>query len=203
VLAFDPENADATVFLAAAERSLAAAGSPVTAGGPDPNISVAPADCTAHPTSFASGRYQVRELLGEGGKKKVYLAHDTLLDRDVAFALIKTEGLDEQSRARIQREAQAMGRGKERNIPSPPTGRTSGVRGAYIGAKPRTAIIKMTCEVPPTTLASHQATTFRIAIRTGGAACPSKDSSQCPKPAEVNAALSHWLATSLTDFWPK
>src|SRR3989304_5504044 len=35
---------------------------------------------------------------------------DTLLARDVAFALIKTEGLDEQARARITREAQAMGR---------------------------------------------------------------------------------------------
>ena len=40
----------------------------------------------------------------------MYLAHDTLLDRDVAFALIKTEGLDETSRSRISREAQAMGR---------------------------------------------------------------------------------------------
>ena len=40
----------------------------------------------------------------------VYLAHDTTLDREVAFALIKTDGLDETSRARIQREAQAMGR---------------------------------------------------------------------------------------------
>ena len=39
-----------------------------------------------------------------------HLAHDTLLDREVAFALIKTEGLDDTSRARIQREAQAMGR---------------------------------------------------------------------------------------------
>ncbi len=63
-----------------------------------------------HPTSFADGRYQVREPLGEGGKKKVFLAHDTLLDRDVAFALIKTEGLDEAGRSRISREAQAMGR---------------------------------------------------------------------------------------------
>jgi tetratricopeptide (TPR) repeat protein len=61
-------------------------------------------------TSFANGRYQVKSFLGEGGKKKVYLAHDTLLDRDVAFALIKSEGLDEASRTRIQREAQAMGR---------------------------------------------------------------------------------------------
>ena len=40
----------------------------------------------------------------------MYLAHDSLLDRDVAFALIKTEGLDEASRTRITREAQAMGR---------------------------------------------------------------------------------------------
>ncbi|HEY98373.1 MAG TPA: zinc-ribbon domain-containing protein, partial [Dehalococcoidia bacterium] len=50
---------------------------------------------TIQPTSFADGRYQVEKFLGEGGKKKVYLAHDTLLDRDVAFALIKTENLDE------------------------------------------------------------------------------------------------------------
>ena len=49
-------------------------------------------------------------LIGEGGKKKVYLAHDELLDRDIAFALIKSEGLDDISRERITREAQAMGR---------------------------------------------------------------------------------------------
>ncbi|MBA7605719.1 Serine/threonine-protein kinase PknD [subsurface metagenome] len=62
------------------------------------------------PTSFASGRYQVKKFLGEGGKKKVYLTLDTVLDRDVAFALIKTEKLDDKSRTRITREAQAMGR---------------------------------------------------------------------------------------------
>src|SRR5207249_3067042 len=62
------------------------------------------------PTSFVNGRYEVRRFLGEGGKKRVYLAHDTLLDRDVAFALIKTEGLDAAARTRISREAQAMGR---------------------------------------------------------------------------------------------
>lgn len=62
------------------------------------------------PTSFANDRYQVKQFLGEGGKKKVYLAHDTTLDRDVAFSLIKTEGLDETGRIRISREAQAMGR---------------------------------------------------------------------------------------------
>jgi tetratricopeptide (TPR) repeat protein len=62
------------------------------------------------PTSFASGRYQVKKSLGEGGKKKVYLTRDTVLDRDVAFALIKTEKLDDEARTRIRREAQAMGR---------------------------------------------------------------------------------------------
>jgi tetratricopeptide (TPR) repeat protein len=62
------------------------------------------------PTSFAAGRYKVKKFLGEGGKKKVYLAHDNVLDRDVAFALIKTEKLDEVARTRIIREVQAMGR---------------------------------------------------------------------------------------------
>ena len=32
----------------------------------------------------------MREFLGEGGKKRVFLAHDSLLDRDVAFALVRT-----------------------------------------------------------------------------------------------------------------
>ena len=56
-------------------------------------------------TSFADGRYQVKKFLGEGVKKLVYLTQDTKLDRDVAFALIKTDDLDETSHIRIQREA--------------------------------------------------------------------------------------------------
>jgi serine/threonine protein kinase len=62
------------------------------------------------PTSFADGRYQVKKLLGEGGKKKVYLAHDTRLGRDIAFAIIKTAGLDAEARTHIEQEARAMGR---------------------------------------------------------------------------------------------
>src|SRR3989449_9264923 len=62
------------------------------------------------PSSFAANRYTVKGFLGEGGRKRVYLAHDSKLDRDVAFAVIKTEGLDADGLARVQREAQAMGR---------------------------------------------------------------------------------------------
>jgi len=69
-----------------------------------------PPPSAPQPTSFANGRYTVKKFLGEGGKKKVYLAYDTLLDRDVAFALIKTEKLDDASRVRVSREAKAMGK---------------------------------------------------------------------------------------------
>ena len=62
------------------------------------------------PQTFANGRYEVVRFLGEGGRKKVYLARDTVLDRQVAFALIKMEGLDDAARVRIMREAQTMGR---------------------------------------------------------------------------------------------
>jgi len=52
----------------------------------------------------------VKGFLGEGGRKRVYLAHDEKLDRDVAIAVIKTEGLDEAGLSRVKREAQAMAR---------------------------------------------------------------------------------------------
>ena len=60
--------------------------------------------------TIANGRFRLVRLLGEGGRKRVYLARDTNLDRDVALSLIKAEGLDATGRARVLREAQAMGR---------------------------------------------------------------------------------------------
>src|SRR5438093_2435957 len=69
------------------------------AGGPD-----------GAPAEIAGGRYVIGGFLGEGGRKRVYLAHDTSLDRDVAIALVKTEGLDDVARARVRAEAQAMAR---------------------------------------------------------------------------------------------
>jgi class 3 adenylate cyclase len=64
----------------------------------------------ALPESIAQGRYVVERFLGEGGRKRVYLAHDQRLDRDVAVAIIKTEGLDADGLARVRREAQAIAR---------------------------------------------------------------------------------------------
>ena len=110
VLALDPENADALAYLAAAGRAIGTPVAPLSF--PATPAASAPSSTLSEdtPTSFAHGRYQVKRFLGEGGKKKVYLAQDTLLDREVAFSLIKTEGLDDEGRTRITREAQAMGR---------------------------------------------------------------------------------------------
>ena len=109
VVAIDPENQEGLSFLAAARRAQESPPPP-----PEPpkfsSSETSPTVTPEAPTSFANGRYRVEKFLGEGGKKLVYLAHDTTLDREVAFALIKTEGLDDNSRTRIQREAQAMGR---------------------------------------------------------------------------------------------
>ena len=110
VLALDPEQTEAKAFMDAAERALDATSLAPKGSEPPHSSSTSPAVVPPLPASFASGRYEVKRFLGEGGKKKVYLAHDTTLDRDVAFALIKTEGMDEVSRTRVSREAQAMGR---------------------------------------------------------------------------------------------
>jgi len=49
------------------------------------------------------------DVVGDGGKK-VCLADDAVLHRDVAFGLIKTGELNDAARTRIKREARAMGR---------------------------------------------------------------------------------------------
>src|SRR5437899_1784510 len=110
VLRLDAGNEDALAYLAASDDpgrddSL-----------PNPQSEIATRQ-SAGPSTFCDGRYEVKKFLGEGGKKRVYLCHDAKLDRDVAFALIKTDGLNAESEARIRREAQAMGKlGDHRHI---------------------------------------------------------------------------------------
>ena len=119
VLDMDEGNVDAQTFSRMAERSLGVAPPPAAPTAPAtptptqeaPTLALpTPPTQRQTPTSFSDGRYELKRFLGEGGKKMVYLAHDNLLDRDVAFALIKTEGLDIIGLTRINREAQAMGR---------------------------------------------------------------------------------------------
>ena len=105
VLKLDQENADARVFVEAAAKGLAAVPGPA-GGTSEPATAPAP----ALPSSFAAGRYAVRRFLGEGGRKRVYLAHDSRLDREVAFCSIRAEGLDLTGRQRVLREAQSVAR---------------------------------------------------------------------------------------------
>ena len=95
VLAVDPDNPDANALIEIARRAAAArvdapssesvseaSGAPSDA---EPVLAIS-ADALSAPSSFANDRYQVSKFLGEGGKKRVYQAHDNLLDREVAFA---------------------------------------------------------------------------------------------------------------------
>src|SRR5215212_235566 len=91
------------------QRFCDGCGSPLAAGG-SPPPAASEQHLAVHPHSIGGGRYRVERFLGEGGRKRVYLAHDERLARDVAVGLIKTEGLDEVGLARVRREAQAMGR---------------------------------------------------------------------------------------------
>ncbi len=60
-------------------------------------------------TGARVGRYEVDALLGSGAMGAVFSARDVSLDRRVAIKLLHSAG-DEQSRARLEREAQAMAR---------------------------------------------------------------------------------------------
>ena len=68
-----------------------------------------PAPPPALPTT-GDGRYVARAFLGQGGRKQVFKAVDTRLDREVALSIIRTSGLDEASIERVRREARAMAR---------------------------------------------------------------------------------------------
>ena len=53
-----------------------------------------------------SGRYKILEVIGGGGMSNVYLAHDMILDRDVAIKVLRYDFSDEDDlRRRFQREA--------------------------------------------------------------------------------------------------
>src|ERR671925_839186 len=93
----------------AGQRFCDGCGSPLGAEAPRRRTPTEqPSPATPH--SLAEGRYRVERFLGEGGRKRVYLAHDERLARDVAVGVVRTEGLDEVGLARVRREAESMGR---------------------------------------------------------------------------------------------
>ncbi|WP_405506431.1 protein kinase domain-containing protein [Streptomyces purpurascens] len=69
--------------------------------------------------ALASGRYQLRDLLGQGGMASVHLAYDSVLDRQVAIKTLHTElGREQAFRERFRREAQSVAKLTHTNIVS-------------------------------------------------------------------------------------
>ena len=63
------------------------------------------------PHTLDHGRYEIRELIGQGGMGEVYRAWDTRLHRDVAIKRLRVEfTLDADALARFEREAHALAR---------------------------------------------------------------------------------------------
>ncbi len=107
LLAKDPAARPASAAeVSAALAAIAPARAPYAAH--DATVPVDVAD--AVPDAITGDRYVVKGWLGEGAFKRVYLAYDTMLDRDVALALVKMEVLDESGRQRLRRELRSMGR---------------------------------------------------------------------------------------------
>jgi serine/threonine protein kinase len=69
------------------------------------------------PTSVGAGRYEISGLIGEGRHKRVCLAFDRRLEREVALALVKPEAAGDIGYAKVRRETTALARlGEHPNI---------------------------------------------------------------------------------------
>ncbi|OEV31143.1 serine/threonine protein kinase [Streptomyces nanshensis] len=69
--------------------------------------------------TVGGGRFQLQSLLGAGGMASVYLAYDSVLDRQVAVKTLHTElGREQSFRERFRREAQAVAKLTHTNIVS-------------------------------------------------------------------------------------
>ena len=78
---------------------------------------VAAAAAAGLPSTLGYGRYRVIEQVGDGVRKRVFRAHDTRLDREVAIALLNADGLDDAERTRVEREVRLLARlGSHPNI---------------------------------------------------------------------------------------
>ena len=63
------------------------------------------------------GKYEIRKMLGKGSMGMVFLAHDPVLERDVAIKVMAGSSInDERMRERFEREAKAVARLHHPNI---------------------------------------------------------------------------------------
>ena len=63
------------------------------------------------------GKYEILRPLGKGAMGQVYLAHDTMLDRDVALKVMVAQIADDpELKARFEREAQAVAKMTHPNV---------------------------------------------------------------------------------------
>lgn len=101
-----------------ATGETAAAGTPTPSSGPAIRRAKRPSE-VALPRGAQLGRYIVVDKLGGGGMGIVYTAYDPELDRKVALKVMKPSsrsGSEEDARARLLREAQAMARLAHPNV---------------------------------------------------------------------------------------
>ena len=103
VLAIEGENEDALAFLAMADGATSDSASPADDAPPSSPAATPAPTAPPHPERFAGDRYGVRRHLGDGGTKRVLLVRDTRLDREVALALVRTEGVTARSDGRSRR----------------------------------------------------------------------------------------------------
>ncbi len=66
--------------------------------------------------SYINDRYLIKEEIGHGGMGKVYLAHDTLLERLVAIKFLSKAEFGTEGRSRLLHEAQAIAQLNHPNI---------------------------------------------------------------------------------------
>ncbi|MFN3414880.1 MAG: protein kinase domain-containing protein [Caldimonas sp.] len=69
-----------------------------------------PSPATVRPPARTLGRYELRQLLGQGGQSAVWRAFDPRLDRDVALKLHRAQASDGEALAQWLHEARAVAR---------------------------------------------------------------------------------------------
>jgi Protein kinase domain/AAA ATPase domain len=82
---------------------------PVIAGPPE-GVTLPSGGDVPRPALVAAGRYELLRCLGRGASKEVYLARDTVLDREVAVGLIVNARVEGALRTRLMREVRTTAR---------------------------------------------------------------------------------------------